>query len=339
MAMRFAFVGFRHNHVMDMFARCQERTEIDVVACCEEDASTRDALAAGDNVRITHSNFAQLLETTECDVVAVGDCYGRRGELAIAALEAGRHVISDKPLCISLPELDEIERLASERKLTVGCMLDSRDLPVFAGIREQLQAGVIGEVRTISFDGQHPLMFGKRPDWYFEPGMHGGTLNDIAIHAIDLIPWATGFGWQSIVGARCWNGRLPQFPHFQECGQAILTLENGAGVMGDVSYLSPDSFAYQMPLYWRFTLWGDGGVLEAAINRSTITLYRDGEVEPREIALPAGRPGGYLDAFLADVAGKPEEHALTSADVLRAARISLKLQQIANDSATEHRLA
>ena len=339
MTMRFAFVGFRHNHVMDMFARCQDRADIDVVACCEENAPTREALAADGNVSITHSDFAHLLENTECDVVAIGDCYGRRGDLAIAALQAGRHVISDKPLCISLQELDQIERLARERKLTVGCMLDSRDLPVFAGIREQLQAGVIGEVRTISFDGQHPLLFGKRPDWYFEPGMHGGTLNDIAIHAIDLIPWATGFAWQSIVGARCWNGRLPQFPHFRECGQAILTLENGAGVLGDVSYLTPDSFAYKMPLYWRFTLWGDGGVLVATMNRATITLYRDGEVEPREIPLPAGRPGGYLDAFLADVAGNSEEHALTSADVLQAARISLTLQQIADDPATERRLA
>jgi len=32
-------------------------------------------------------------------------------------------------------------------------------------------------------------VWGTRPAWYFEPGMHGGTLNDIAIHALDFIPW------------------------------------------------------------------------------------------------------------------------------------------------------
>ena len=76
-----------------------------------------------------------------------------------------------------------------------------------------------------------------------------------------MIPWATGLRLRSIVAARCWNARLPQHPHFRECGQALLELENGAGVVCDVSYLSPDSFGYVMPLYWRFTIWGDDGVL------------------------------------------------------------------------------
>jgi predicted dehydrogenase len=205
-----------------------------------------------------------------------------------------------------------------------------RDLAPFLGLRQAIQAGEIGTVRAISVDGQHPLLYGRRAGWYFEPGMHGGTLNDIAIHAIDMIPWATGLRWKSIVAARCWNARLPPYPHFRECGQAMLELHNGAGVVCDVSYLSPDSFGYGMPLYWRFAVWGDGGVLVAGVNQPGLTLLKNGEQQPREIPLPPALPGAYLDAFLREVRGQREGLHLSSAEVFRAARTSLLLQETAD---------
>lgn len=335
MTARIAFVGFRHPHIEDMYRRCLERDDVEVVACCEPDAATRLVLFEGGRVRVTHDSPRQLLSDVDCDIVAVGDCYARRGRILLDALEAGKHVISDKPLCTSLAELDRIEAAARVRGLLVGCMLDMRDLAPFLGLRERIRAGEIGEVRAISFDGQHPLNYGRRAAWYFEPSMHGGTLNDIAIHAIDMIPWATGHQIRSIIAARCWNARVPQHPHFQECAQAMLTLDNGAGVVCDVSYLSPDSFGYTFPHYWRFAVWGDGGLLTAGVNQPTLTLYKNGEQAPRDVALPPARPGAYLDSFLREVRGQREGLHLSSAESLRAARTGLLLQQVA-DQARSH---
>lgn len=329
MTVRFAFVGFRHPHIRDMFQRCQQRDDIDVVACCEEDAATREQLAAEGAVQVTHDSFDALLTDTPCDVIAVGDVYALRGNLVQRALQADRHVISDKPLCIRLDELDAIEKLAAEKDRIVSCMLDMRDLPVFLTIRRLLQESAIGQLRAMSFDGQHPLMYGRRADWYFEKGMHGGTLNDIAIHAIDMIPWASGQRISSIVAARCWNARVPDAPHFSECGQAMLTLANGAGVVCDVSYLTPDSFAYSFPLYWRFCLWGDDGVIEAALNAPHLTLYKNGESTPQAIAPDEGKPGGYLEAFLAEMRGESDLH-LSSEEVFASTRTTLRIQQAAD---------
>lgn len=331
MSTRFAFVGFRHPHILDMFRRCQTHADIDVVANCEEEASHAAQLAEAGEVRVTHADYAAMLADTPCDVVAVGDCYGRRAEILVRAIEAGKHVISDKPLCISLAELDRIEAAASAHDRVVGCMLDMRDLPVYLGLRQLLQAGEIGEVHAVSFEGQHPLLYGQRPMWYFEPGMHGGVLNDIAVHAIDFIPWATGQRIDAIVAARGWNATLSEHSHFQQCGQAMLRLENGAGVVCDVSYLTPDSFAYEMPLYWRFTFWGGQGVLEATANSQGITVYKNGETEPRIAPLPEGQPGAYLESFLREISGHHGDLHLSSADVLMAARTSLVLQKVADD--------
>jgi predicted dehydrogenase len=96
---------------------------------------------------------------------------------------------------------------------------------------------------TISFGGQHALNYsldgsGRSP-WYFEEGKHGGTLTDIAVHGIDIAQWITGSRVARVVGARAWNtGRAP---HIKDAAQCMLELENGVGVMGDASYLAPES--------------------------------------------------------------------------------------------------
>ena len=91
-----------------------------------------------------------------------------------------------------MADLDRIEALAREKNLKVGCMLTMRDAAAFIGARNLIQAGRIGEVHAIAFGGQHPLLLGSRPGWYFEQGKHGGTITDIGIHAIDALPWVTG---------------------------------------------------------------------------------------------------------------------------------------------------
>ncbi len=126
------------------------------------------------------------------DAIAIGNYYGARGRMAIDALKFGKHVISDKPLCTSTEELNEIERLADEKNLKVSLMLDLRYSGNVLAARKVIKEGRIGTVNNVYFGGQHPLMYGKRPGWYFEVGKHGGVINDIVIHGIDLICYLTG---------------------------------------------------------------------------------------------------------------------------------------------------
>lgn len=333
MSVKFAFAGFRHGHINAMHATCLKRDDLDIVACCEDDPETRDALSAGGSIDITHQTIEEMLDDVDCDVVAVGDYYGRRGELLIKALKAGKHVIGDKPLCARLDELDEIEKLSKKKKLAVGCMLDLRDSGTFLGLREIIQDGVIGEVLAIQFGGQHPLSLGSRPKWYFEEGKHGGTLNDIGVHAIDLIPWMTGLTFTEINAARSWNAIASDYPHFHDAGQMMLTMNNGCGVLGDVSYFTPDSFGYGTPWYWRFTVWGRDGVAETSSVTKVTTVAVNGEKELRSIEPATPETAGYLDDFLADVRGDelPADRRST-ASTLSASRTTLRVQALGNEN-------
>ncbi len=334
MPLKMAFAGFRHGHIRSLYELAGRSAGVEVVAAAEDDVPTRQALAG--KVRFTHEACERMLAEVQCDAVAIGDYYARRGGLAIAALERGRHVISDKPLCISLGELDQIETLARTRGLKVGCMLTMRDSATTLGLRALVQEGALGPLHAISFGGQHPLMLGSRPGWYFEPGKHGGTLNDIGIHAFDALPWLTGLEVRTINAARSWNAFAPQSPHFHDGGQVMLTMDGGCGVLGDVSYFSPDRAGYSLPLYWRLTLWGREGVAETSATASAISLALARDEKLRALPLPPGREGGYLQDFLADVEGRPAE--LDTRAVLKAARLALRIQQAADQGLREVRL-
>ena len=327
--MKLAFVGFRHAHIYAMVKHAQTMPGLAVVAACEEDAATRQALAARGDIQITHEHLDTMLADVACDAVAVGDTYARHGPLILRLLDAGKHVLVDKPVCITLAELAAIEQRLQERGLKLGCMLDMRDSPQMLGLRAMLRSGLIGELQAISFGGQHPLLLGTRPAWYFEPGQHGGTINDIAIHAVDALPWLTGLEFAQINAARTWNAFATAYPHFQDAGQMMLTMNNGCGVLGDVSYFMPDSMGYTLPHYWRMTFWGRKGMLETSATLDHILVALNGEKMPRQAPLPPAKPGGYLTAFLHDLAGSSAEGELTTADVLRATRWALHIQQLA----------
>ncbi len=330
MSLRVAFVGFRHDHILSLHKLIQEHSKAVIVAACEEDADA-GVKAAARGVTITHTNYAEMLAEVDCDIIACGDYYGIRGERLIQAMEAGRHVIGDKPLCTRIEELDRIEGLARDRKLCVSCMLELPDRGPFITLRDVIHGGRIGEVHTLTFLGQHPLNYGQRSPWYFEPGKHGGTLNDIAIHAVDLIPWLTGRTIVEVTAARAWNARLTQHPHFQDGAMVMLRLDNDGGVMGDVSYLSADRHGYNVPAYWRFSVAGSEGFAETGCNETCVRLWHpDADTVQEEPAAPP-RKGGYFEDFLDDLAGTPSAHGLNTNRVLASSRTTLLAQAAADE--------
>lgn len=259
--MNLVFVGFKHRHTGAIYQEAMENPDITVLGAWEDTEAGR-ALADGTGLQFNYPTFESVLADDNVDAICLGGCYGERGGEAIAALKAGKHVYADKPVCTSLSEIDEIERLAKEKNLKVGCYLTMRFSAGIRNIREMITDGTLGEIGCINVTGQHPLQYGSRPMWYFENGKHGGTINDIAIHAVDLVRFITGYGLRNVTAARTWNHFAKEVPEFKDCGQFMVELENGAGFTGDVSYAAPASCGFALETYWRMTFWGTKGVAE-----------------------------------------------------------------------------
>jgi len=165
--------------------------------------------------------------------------------------------------------------------------------------------------------------------------MHGGTINDIGVHAVDYIPWATGMRISKINASRSWNAFAKKYPYFKDAGQMMLTMENGCGVLGDVSYFSPDSHGYGLPFYWRFTVYGTYGIAETSATSKNIIFAKNGEKQICFLNLPKPDDGGYFKAFIDDINGTRQPDKLNTCDVILSSYIALLIQDAGDKNIRE----
>ncbi len=274
-----AFCGLKHAHIFALYDLAVHNADARVIgiwdACEEYVREARSVIGEA-----AYDDYGDMLADPRVDIVAIGDAYGYRGNEIIRALSAGKHVLSDKPLCTSLAELDRIKALAKENGLRVGCMLDLRYDPALRTAGEMMRSGRIGEIRNINFTGQHPLNYGTRPKWYFDAGLHGGTFNDLAVHGLDAIRVMTNLRYERTLCARQLSAFAVNDKGFNDCAQFMGELENGCGITGDVSYSAPDGCAYDLPSYWRFDFWGDKGMIECTLGAKNVLIAnRGGQIE------------------------------------------------------------
>lgn len=327
--MNIAFAGFRHGHIFDLWNKAMKNRDVNIAGSWESDETTR-AVCIGQGIAFNYPDYEAILNDKNVDTIAIGDYYGARGSLAIKALESGKHVIADKPLCTSLNELEDIELLSKKKSLSVFSMFSMRYEANTASVRNLITGGKLGEIHSIYFGGQHPLNYGSRPMWYFEDGKHGGTINDIGIHGIDFISYTTGLHLAKIFSARCWNAFAKEAPDFNDSAQFMLGLNNGAGVIADVSYASPDSFSYGLPTYWMFIIWGSKGMLKFNAASGDTELYLQGSAKVTFIKGTAPE-ADYLTDMISEIKGDNPK-VLSTADVLKSTRETLTIQRFADKS-------
>lgn len=328
MSLTFAFAGLRHGHIFSLYEKVKASPDMEIVAVCEEDPEN-SLLKTRSDITLTHTDFDTMLKDVPCDVVAIGDYYAKRGSLAIRALKAGKHVIADKPLCISLDELAQIKALAEEKNLKVGCMYELRSIANLNLVRKMIRDGLLGKLVQIQFSAQHPLQRGTRPCWYFEEGKHGGTINDIASHAIDILPVLTGCSITKIHAARSWKALAGEGDFMKDASQIMLELSNGCGVMGDVSYSGVDVMGFALPTYWRFNVWGSKGMVECTLS-GDVRFYGETASEVQNLSSAGEESMDYLASFVADIAGEDVE--LDTAAVLESTRMTLEIQKAADEA-------
>ncbi len=319
--MNIAFAGFRHSHILALYDSVQQCEGVNLIGCFEENIAVKEQIEAEKGISFSYASYEELLGDDRVDAVAVGDYYGIRGKRIIKALMAGKHVIADKPLCTNLEELEEIQKLTQQTGLKVGCMLDLRYMPQVQKIKEMIQSGELGRVHIASFTGQHCLDYGNRPNWYFEAEKHGGTINDIAIHGIDLLRLITGKNLTEVIYAKTWNAFAEQEPHFHDCAQFIIKMED-ISVSADVSYAAPKC-SEMLPTYWEFTLWGTKGMARFNLKEETLFVFRsEKEVYSFEKTSPE-----MIQDFLKEVNG--EISLFNTADVLETQKQVLLIQKAA----------
>jgi predicted dehydrogenase len=180
-------VGAQHARAFQADPRCQLRWLYDL------DSAKAQALAAELGAGAAAPDFETILNSPEVQIVSLASYDGDHARQAVAALQAGKHVFVEKPLCQTLTDLQAIKQAWQARAgaLKLACNLVLRAAPLYRWLHENIRAGRLGTL--YAFDGEylygrlHKITAGWRSQTENYSVMQGG-----GIHLIDLMLWLTG---------------------------------------------------------------------------------------------------------------------------------------------------
>jgi predicted dehydrogenase len=163
--------------------------ELAAVGSRTPDAAQRFADAHG--IPRAFGSYDELLASADVDAVYVATPHAQHADAVARALDAGKHVLCEKPMTVSADETRRVAGLARDRGVFLMEALWSRFLPAYDTVRSVVDAGEIGEVVAIdaSLGFRAPLDPAHR---LFAPELGGGSLLDLGIYPVHLAHFLLG---------------------------------------------------------------------------------------------------------------------------------------------------
>lgn len=272
------------------------------------------------SVRKTYTDYRELLDDPEIDMVSVTTHVSDHVDIAIDALRAGKHVFVEKPMANTAEECDRILDAAAktDKFLMVGhvCRFDS----AYAAAKEEIDAGKLGKI--VSLHAKRNLA-----GWITETQLEKiSALFGDGIHDLDLMLWYTGANPKSVY-AQTQNTRNKPY---DDIGWAMFELDNGATAVVESVWSLPSTTPYAIDA--RMEVIGTEGVVLIDNSGTNFTVVsKDGVRHPETRYWPKvnGLRRGYLkeefDYFLKCIASGTPPTIITpqeSRDAVYAMRVA-----------------
>lgn len=196
------------------------------------------------------TNAADLICDPDIDIIDICTPNNYHAPLAIAAMEAGKHVICEKPLA---PTPQAIREMIAARDRTGKLLMTAQHFR-FQGsakaMKAELESGVLGDVYHARSWMLRRAAAPTRPGFILKEQSSGGPCIDIGVHILDLTLWmmgnpkpvtVTGIARAELAhqpGAfSIWGGAIPQEFNVEDFAAAFVRFENGATLIFEVSWL------------------------------------------------------------------------------------------------------
>jgi predicted dehydrogenase len=276
---RFAAVGLDHAHAFGQIEGLLNQG-CQLVGFSSEDP----AAAVAQEVRrrwpdvMWIEDMTSLLRDPSIDVIVTAAVPDQRSAIALEALTNGKDVVADKPGCVTLDQLEEIEKAVTEsgrfwsitfsERFEVRCAIKAEQLVREGRIGRVVQTLGLGPHRE--GDRAHLAGGAGRPDWFYDRDRTGGIITDIS-HQIDQFLWFTGAEEVEVVSSTVANYTHPESPKMQDFGEVTLRSGSAHGYVR-VDWYTPQGLP----------TWGDGRLM---------ILGTEGYIELRKYVDLEGRPG------------------------------------------------
>lgn len=310
-----AFIGPVHR----MAAELDRRMELVAGAFSQTAERSREAGATfGIDPGRAYANYQEMMEAERkrpdgIDFVVIATPNHLHLPIAVAALEAGIPVMSDKPATATYEEALELEAAVARARLPYGLTHTYAGYAMVREARAVCAAGKLGAIRKVAVEYFQGWMTKaiettghKQAAWRADPAQNGmgGSIGDIGTHAFHLLEYVTGL---QVTAINATLRRVVPGRRLDDDCNAFLRMSNGAAgtlgcsqvAAGELNELRLRVYGENGSLDWRQTdpnrlivKWPDGP--EEIHHAATGYLSTDARAVMR---VPAGHPEGYIEAF------------------------------------------
>lgn len=235
-----------------------------VAALCGRRPDHTREVAERFGVPRTFADYREMIAHGGLDAVVVAAPDDEHHAMTLAALDAGLHVLCEKPLARSAAHAHEMWRRAEAAGVVHMTLFTLRWLPPHRFLKELLDGGSIGEPRGFVFRYVHNL--GARGDlgWRSDPARADGVVADLGSHVFDLVHWWLGPIARVDADLRSFGRRVAGGAPAND--SALVSLELASGAHGTV-YASSIAHLDDATPHQEFTFFGSEGTLEARLSR------------------------------------------------------------------------
>ena len=189
-------VSFAHGHVVAYCNQMKDWDDVRLVAAWDDDVERGKANAEKFGMDFS-PHLEDLLGRGDIDAVIVTSETNKHGDHCVAAAEAGKHILLQKPMALSLAECDRIIAAVDRTGINLRMAFQMRCDPVNQRMKQLIDDGTMGKIGTLRRRHCLNLLFNEAfvtgpSRWHIDPVANMGMFMDDAVHAADFLYWLLG---------------------------------------------------------------------------------------------------------------------------------------------------
>jgi 1,5-anhydro-D-fructose reductase (1,5-anhydro-D-mannitol-forming) len=293
---RVGLLSFAHTHAETYAALLRQRDDVQLVTCDPgpHPAGELRGRAAADAWGVEHVASVSELLARGLDAVVVASENARHRELVELALDAGCHVLCEKPLATSREDAAAMRAAVQRSGRFLMVAYPVRFSSAFGQLRDHAAGGALGQLLSVRGTNNGKLPTSR--SWFTDPALAGGgALVDHVVHLADLLDVLTG-GAQALTVSAVGNSLLHPGAAAETAGLVTITYPGGLVAAIDCSWSVPESAPTWGGL--ALTAAGTGGAVSADVFGSAVRGLRTASGLPVELPYGPDLDEAMLEAFL-----------------------------------------
>jgi myo-inositol 2-dehydrogenase / D-chiro-inositol 1-dehydrogenase len=232
--------------------------EAEVVAVCSPTPGHPDALARRYGIPKVFHDYREMLKDSEIEMVTITAPNYLHAEMTVESARAGKHIVCEKPLCMTLEEADEMLDACRRQGVLLMYAEELYFTPKYVKAKEMAGQGAFGKVYLVKQSEKH---FGPHSDWFWDVNRSGGgVFMDMGCHGIAFCHWF--LDRPAVKSVLCQMGTYVHGDRTEGEDNSICIIEFDNNAVG----LVEDSWARRGGMDDSVEIYGEGGVTYADLH-------------------------------------------------------------------------